>query len=659
MQAVNGVRWAWLAGALGCLVGSTAVGACTKSSEDEWGSNGFGAAPPGGAPDRSNPGASAGAASSDAGASASSSSPGGSTSAPTSASASASGVTPARAFDVMASLNAFQTTAYPVLTQNCAKCHSEAGKNQYPLFASSDPSVAHLATLTKVDLREIGTSKLVERVAVEAHNCWSDCAQNGQTLVQGLQAWAKAIAPLPLATVPTPPGKVSDAQVTAWIAEDRKQLSADRASYAQYTSLHALFNAGASPDQLNTARVGISKALNSTARYAPKIVNPVAVDPYLLVYRFDERDYWGYWPATPYSVGAGPAPANASHAHTAWSRIKQGNINGDFSDGKPSTYPNIAGFYPDYVEASQLAYTLSRPDVYNETMNIPPVSAPLETQLGVDTSKGVDSFSYMTVDTAITLNKRILMRAPISTGYFWKSTDPFAGTTFVPYERPIPEFDQSGGPDMIKTTPLSYGSGPGGYSFSGQITLNDAGGLEDGLQAEASEIIWSLPNGLQGYMIGGAGDEQRVDAFTFVVVDPRRGGPKQNDTVVARPTAGTPGNWRLLEAASCHGCHDDGMNRAPDGMLPYIAANPTKFDAATVARVKTLYPGTSAMSTWIEGDRARFAAAVAKIEKAMIVGLPGDPAGYPTADLITAVEPVMFLFEKARGLYSYGNTQSN
>jgi hypothetical protein len=643
---------AWLAGALGCQVCSIAVGACAKTGGDEWGNNGFGAAAPGTAPPPSNPAASPTAAASDAGASVPSSSPG--------TSASTSGITPARVFDVSASLNAFQATTYPILTQNCAKCHSEAGKNQYPLFASSDPSVAHLATLLKVDLREINTSKLVERLTVEAHNCWGDCAQNGQTLVQGLQAWAKMIAPLPTATVPTPQGKVSDDQVTAWIAADRKGLSADRASYAQYTSLHALFNAGATPDQLNTARVGISKALNAAARYAPKIVNPVAVDPYFLVYRFDIRDYWGYWPATPYAVGAGPAPANSSHAQTAWSRIKQGDINGDFSDGKPSTYPNIAGFHSDYVEASQLAYTLSRPDVYNDIMNIPPISAPLETQLGVDTSKGVDSFSYMTVDTPITLNKRMLMRAPISTGYFWKSTDPFAGTTFVWYERPIPELDQSGGPDMLKTTPLSYGgTGPGGYSFSGQITLNDAGALEDGLQAEASEIIWSLPNGLQGYMIGGAGDEQRVDAFTFVVVDPRRGGAKQNDTVVPRPSSGTQGNWRLLEAASCHGCHDDGMNRAPDGMLPYIAANPTKFDSATVARVQTLYPGTDKMSTWIEGDRNRFAAAVAKIEKSMIVGLPGDPVGDPTSDLITAVEPVMFLFEKAQGLYSYPSTQSN
>jgi cytochrome c553 len=643
----------WSAGALASLVGAIAIGACAKTTSEEWGGGGvISGAPMGPAAGTSTPGSTD---VDDAGGGKSSASAGAS-GAPTVA-----GITPASQFDLMASQTAFQTTAYPLLTKNCGRCHSEGGTNQRPLIASSDVSIAHMATLLKVDLRETATSKLVERLGLENHNCWGDCTQNAQALSQSLQDWAKAVSPLPVATVPAPQGKVTDAQVGAWIAADRKSLSAQFATYAQYTSLHTLFNAGATLDQLNTARVGISKALNSTARYAPKIVNPVAIDPYGLVYRFDVRDYWGYWPATAYATGAGPGPANASHALTAWTRVKQGNINGDFSDGKPSTYPNIAGFHSDYVEASQLVYTVTRPDVYNELMNIPPVSAPLETQLAVDTSKGIDSFQYMTVDNAITLNKRMLMRAPISTGYFWKSTDPFAGTTFVWYERPVPELDQSGGPDMLKTTPLSIGgTGLGGYSFSGQITLNDAGALEDGLQTEASEIIWSLPNGLQGYMIGGAGDEQRVDAFTFVVVDPRRGGAKQNDTYNARPTAGPSGNWRLLEGASCQGCHDDGLNRAPDGMLPYLAANPTKFDSATVDRVKTLYPGTVNMGASIEGDRAQFASAVAKIEKAMILGLAGGALqGHPTADQTAAVEPVMYMFEKARTTYMYANTQSN
>src|SRR5215813_12170394 len=55
-----------------------------------------------------------------------------------------------------------------------------------------------------------------------------------------------------------------------------------------------LHNAGVSAQNMNHARVGLSKALNSTARWAPKIVNPVDVNGKGIVYRFDIRDYWGY-----------------------------------------------------------------------------------------------------------------------------------------------------------------------------------------------------------------------------------------------------------------------------------------------------------------------------------------------------------------------------
>ncbi|MEI9952434.1 MAG: hypothetical protein WDO74_26510 [Pseudomonadota bacterium] len=46
---------------------------------------------------------------------------------------------------------------------------------------------------------------------------------------------------------------------------------------------------------MNIARVAISKVLNSDARWAPAIKNPVDVSAGQgIVYRFDTRDYWGY-----------------------------------------------------------------------------------------------------------------------------------------------------------------------------------------------------------------------------------------------------------------------------------------------------------------------------------------------------------------------------
>jgi hypothetical protein len=45
---------------------------------------------------------------------------------------------------------------------------------------------------------------------------------------------------------------------------------------------------------MNHARVGLSKALNTAARWAPRIVNPVDVNGKGTLYKFDIRDYWGH-----------------------------------------------------------------------------------------------------------------------------------------------------------------------------------------------------------------------------------------------------------------------------------------------------------------------------------------------------------------------------
>jgi hypothetical protein len=76
-------------------------------------------------------------------------------------------------------------------------------------------------------------------------------------------------------------------------ADKAKIAAADR-EFIKYVSFHQLHNAGVSAQNMNHARAGLSKTLNSTARWAPRIVNPVDVNGKGILYRFDIRDYWGY-----------------------------------------------------------------------------------------------------------------------------------------------------------------------------------------------------------------------------------------------------------------------------------------------------------------------------------------------------------------------------
>jgi hypothetical protein len=127
-------------------------------------------------------------------------------------------------------------------------------------------------------------------------------------------------------------------------------------------------------------------------------------------------------------------------AGLVWARILKGNAEGA-SEGE-ALPPNIDGFlgsrkigpngqeYVDpatlkYVEASQLTYTVTRPDMYNAIMAIPGYSHELERELGVDKSKGMNSYDYVLTYEAITIDSRMMWRPKSRDGYYWTTFDVF------------------------------------------------------------------------------------------------------------------------------------------------------------------------------------------------------------------------------------------
>jgi hypothetical protein len=204
-------------------------------------------------------------------------------------------------FDKARSVKAFQETLYPLLRQNCSGCHSTENKTgsgaQAPLHADVDVNLAHEYALTRVNFRDPENSKLVVRMAIDRHNCFDiNCATAGKKMLAAITAWRSRIADM----IPDVPRslpvsqKVTREQILAWIEADKANTPAAGREFIKYTSFHELHNAGVSSQNLNDARVGLSKALNGAARWAPKIVNPVDVNGKGILYKFDIRDYWGY-----------------------------------------------------------------------------------------------------------------------------------------------------------------------------------------------------------------------------------------------------------------------------------------------------------------------------------------------------------------------------
>jgi hypothetical protein len=634
-------------------------------------------------------------------------------------------------FDKARSLAAFKETLYPLLRQNCSGCHSTENKlasgAQAPVHSDVDVNLAHEYALTRVNFRELPESKFVVRMLIDRHNCFAEnCGVAANKMLQAVTAWRDRIADMIPETPRSIPAntKVTEEQILAWIAADKAKTPVTDQEFIKYTSLHSLHNAGVSAQNLNHARAGLSKALNGTARWAPRIVNPVDVNGKGILYRFDIRDYWGYTlidtSAPDFELfntlsdddigfaaakvdrnGNKPAPVFENFLHQqnklkpevtrddkfarlAWARVLRGNV--EAAGAGESSPPNIDGFvgprkiagnkreYVEpadlkYVEAAQLTYTLTRPDVYNAILAVPGYFWMFETELGVDKSKGMDSYDYMVTHEAITIDGRFYYRASTPHGYYWKTFDIFtagdtdidkqyaAGKVTMPmWQQPIPKFiKEQGGTtpqDLTYVAMLPLGSYADG-KYTGQ-----AGG-----QASAEEVIWSLPNGLQAYAIFGAWAQRRVDAFTQIVRDPRIQkyvGDKTNDNLTGPGRIGAVTDQRL-GVASCAGCHIDGMNRATNDIRDWLDEGGARIpkgdhgagawvnDPDTVKRVRELYKPSSVMRAKMESDRRIFLGAMAQIKSAMVLGV----------DKNTYVEPIVWTTEWAQKYYKYPIGRSN
>jgi len=88
----------------------------------------------------------------------------------------------------------FASTIHPILTANCASCHTEAASLPIaPFFAGSDPDAAYEASKTKIDLDVPENSRFVLKLRDEFHNCWTDCTANATEMENAILAFADQI----------------------------------------------------------------------------------------------------------------------------------------------------------------------------------------------------------------------------------------------------------------------------------------------------------------------------------------------------------------------------------------------------------------------------------------------------------------------------------
>lgn len=587
--------------------------------------------------------------------------------------------TPQMHFDKQRLLEAFKKTVYPLLREHCSGCHSTANTfgsgAQAPLTADPDVNLAHEYALTRVDFRTPADSKLVVRMTIDRHNCFgSSCAEAGKEMLAAVTAWRDAIADM---IPPVPRGvpeseKISEQQILSWIDADKAKTPAEDRDFIKYVSFAALHNAGVTAEDMNNARAGLSKTLNGSSRWAPRIVNPVDANGKGILYKFDTRDYSGYTlidTSDPnFALFYGGSDDDLAFAKSKVDLndrpIKYGSLLGMVHKLKPEVTRDDK--FARLVWARVLKGNAEAAD--QELKTFPP---------NIDGFVGKRDIGPTGSDYVAPDNLKYVEAAQLTDGgFYWKTFDIFTqgdanlkqayqkgDVTYPFWSHPIPKFISNQGgttpADLryVATLPL------GGYPFNPHGSVGHYTG-QDGPQQSAEEVIWSPPNGLQGYALFGAWNQRRVDAFTNIVRDPRIQRYVADDTNANLSGFGTDAavsDHRLNNASSCIGCHIDGMNRANENMRDWLDEGDRQFpkgeygadawlkDPETVKKVRELYPPSSVMRTKMENDRRVFPNAMAQIKQGMVLGV----------DKNLYVEPTIWTIEWAQHYYKYATTRSN
>jgi serine/threonine-protein kinase len=225
----------------------------------------------------------------------------------------------------------------------------------------------------------------------------------------------------------------------------------------------------------------------------------------------------------------------------------------------------LAGCELPYVRADWFVATAARPPLYHTLLRLPKDARELERLLDVDVEAnfGRDELARAGFNrSGVSGQNRMVERHAARHGAYWKSYD----------------FKEDNRLGNLFRLPL--GPAFAGNPFGDQAFRQDGG-----------EILFSLPNGLQGYLLVNAKDE-RIDA-----------GP----TEVVSDSLRTSGTTAVVTGISCMACHKHGM----------IAFKDQVRDGTAVAgdarrKVQRLYPPVKGMDEKVKEDAERFLQALEK-----------------------------------------------
>ena len=335
-------------------------------------------------------------------------------------------------------------------------------------------------------------------------------------------------------------------QMFAFMQADLEKAIPRNRRYLRYFTITHLKNGGFSDDELASYRNGLTKLVNSLS-WGRNVRVPQPIDPHQTILRIDLRDYkWNEnngWDALiaadPYHIEYQSPAAKYCYEET--------------------------GCVLPHVRADWFVYAASRPPLYHDILGIPATDLALEEKLEVNVAKDIQDFLAARAGfypSGISKNNRLIEWHESSYGSYWKSYD-FAGNE---------------GQQNLRSYPLGPGS-------DAQSFRHDGG-----------EMIFSLPNGLQGYMLVDAKGKRIDTGPTNIVVD-------KLSVLAGRDPD-------VINGVSCMRCHWNGMIRKTDQIRNHVLGQPGAFSVKEIETVKALYPTADRLNELLTDAEKQFARAV-------------------------------------------------
>lgn len=218
----------------------------------------------------------------------------------------------------------------------------------------------------------------------------------------------------------------------------------------------------------------------------------------------------------------------------------------------------------------------AEPKNYNRLMKLPTQIHDLEDDFKISVARDIEErrvkrAAFKKGASGVSDHNRMIERHDIATGYYWKSYD-FAG-------------------DEGKQVLENYPHGP--------QELEPLDGHLEAFRHDGGEMIFSLPNGLQGYYLSNAKGEQLLEGPTTIVSHRKRPNGARHGVII-------------VNARSCFDCHANGVITNTDQMRSSIASS-NLFDSDQKEILLSMYVEQKEMDEYYKADRERFVAALSKL----------------------------------------------